>query len=53
MVICIENEINGPAEAYPYINKIRERARMDKGNASHVPDLAGLTKEQFREAVIH
>ena len=47
-----ENEANGPANAYPYINKIRERARVDKSNASHVPALAGLTKEQFRDAVV-
>lgn len=48
-----ENEINGPANAYGYINTIRERARVDKDNATHVPDLAGLTQEQFREAVIN
>jgi starch-binding outer membrane protein, SusD/RagB family len=40
-----ENELNGPANAYQYINRVRERA-FD-------PDqpLAGLTQEQFRQAV--
>lgn len=48
-----ENEVNGPANAYQYINTLRHRARVDKNNATHVPDLAGLTKEQFREAVLN
>jgi len=47
-----ENEVNGPANAYQYINTIRKRARQDKDNAAHVPDLQGLSKEQFREAVL-
>jgi hypothetical protein len=39
-----ENEANGPtAEAYDAINRVRVRAKL--------PPLAGLTKEQFREAV--
>jgi hypothetical protein len=46
-----ENEINGPAQAYQYINRIRWRARTDKSNPDFVPDLQNLTKEQFREAV--
>lgn len=38
------NEVSGPtAEAYEAVNKIRRRAKL--------PDLAGLTKEQLREAV--
>ena len=47
-----ENEQNGPANAYQYINKIRWRARVDKDNSDQVPDLDGLTKEQFRDAVL-
>jgi hypothetical protein len=47
-----ENELNGPANAYQYINQIRRRAKVDKNNPLHVPDLAGLTKDQFRNAVI-
>lgn len=40
-----ENELNGPANAYHYINKVRERA--------YEPDLplAGMTQEEFRQAV--
>ncbi|HWV64713.1 RagB/SusD family nutrient uptake outer membrane protein, partial [Chitinophaga sp.] len=47
-----ENEVNGPAQAYQYINKIRWRARADKNNPAAVPDLANLSKDQFREAVL-
>ena len=47
-----ENEINGPANAYPYINTIRRRARVDKGDPTNVPDLAGLTQDGFRQAVL-
>ena len=40
-----ENELNGPANAYQYINKVRERA--------FEPDqpLSGLSKEEFRLAL--
>jgi len=40
-----ENELNGPANAYQYVNKVRERA--------YDPDkpLSGLNKETFRQAV--
>lgn len=47
-----ENELAGPANAYQYINKIRQRARVDKNNALHVPDLAGLSKADFKTAVL-
>lgn len=40
-----ENELNGPAGAFQYINAVRERA--------YEPDqpLSGLSQEQFREAI--
>ena len=40
-----ENELNGPANAYQYINEVRKRA--------YEPDqpLSGLTQEQFRQAI--
>ena len=40
-----ENELNGPAGAYAYINRVRERA--------YEPDqpLAGLSQEGFRQAI--
>jgi hypothetical protein len=46
-----ENEVNGPGNAYQYINKIRWRARVDKSSPAEVPDLAGLTQVQFRDSV--
>lgn len=43
-----ENELNGPtAEAYEAINRLRRRAF---GDNSH--DLSGLSKEQFKQAII-
>jgi hypothetical protein len=40
-----ENELNGPAGAYQYLNAVRERA--------YEPDqpLSGLSQQQFREAI--
>src|SRR6185312_10815789 len=34
-----ENEVNGPANAYQYLNRIRWRARVNKSDPSNVPDL--------------
>lgn len=47
-----ENEVNGPAGAYQYINAIRKRARVDQSDPTNVSDLNGLTQDQFREAVL-
>ena len=47
-----ENEINGPTNAYQYINAIRKRAKVDKGEPTHVPDLSGLDQDEFRDAVL-
>ena len=47
-----ENEMNGPSNAYQYINRVRQRARIDKNNLNHVPDLTGLSKDDFRKAVL-
>ncbi len=47
-----ENEMNGPGNAYQYINAIRQRARVNKSDPTHVPNLAGLTKDTFRSAVL-
>lgn len=54
-----ENEINGPtAAAYDAINQIRKRARDENNNnidepteIAELPDLVGLSKENFRIAV--
>lgn len=47
-----ENEMNGPANAYQYINKIRWRARINKADPTNVPDLAGLSKDEFKTTVL-
>lgn len=49
-----ENELNGPTPAaYDAINSIRKRARTEAGveHIDELPDLVGLSKEAFREAV--
>ena len=49
------NEINGPTdEAYAMINAIRARARnRDGSSTSPIPaDLAGLSQDEFRDAVL-
>ncbi|MFH5834109.1 RagB/SusD family nutrient uptake outer membrane protein [Halalkalibaculum sp. DA384] len=38
-----ENEVNGPGNAYQYINPVRERAGLSP--------LSGLTQQEFRQAV--
>lgn len=46
------NEANGgpTAEAYTAVNAVRERAR--NGNPDVLPDLSGLSQDQFRKAVL-
>lgn len=46
------NEANGGpgTEAYWAINKVRERAR--NGNSAALPDLTGLSQDEFRKAVL-
>ncbi len=49
-----ENEINGAptAEAYEAINRVRRRARFDgETERSTLPDLSGLSQQEFRRAV--
>lgn len=46
------NEISGPVtEAYDAINSVRARAR--NGNEDVLPDYNGLSKEEFRTAILH
>lgn len=40
-----ENELNGPGNAYQYINRVRERAYEPN------QPLSGLSQQQFREAI--
>lgn len=45
-----ENEVNGPTQAaYDAVNAVRGRARGN--DATVLPDLKGLSQDQFREAV--
>lgn len=45
------NELNGPtAEAYALINQVRTRAR--NGKTGILPNMTGLTKETFRDALL-
>lgn len=47
------NELSGPtADAYAAINSIRARARGGAAVTTGPQDLKGLTKEQFRDAVL-
>lgn len=53
MLAEIENEINGPDNAYQYVNKVLERARNSVTGGALIPaDWAGLTKEEFRKAIM-
>lgn len=53
MLAEIENELNGPANAYQYVNKVLDRARKSIAGGSLIPkDWSGMTKEQFREAIM-
>lgn len=50
------NEVGGPTDAaYEMINAVRERARnRDGNNLNGFPEnLSGLTKDEFRDAVLH
>lgn len=42
-----ENELNGPANAYQYINAVRERAFATQAEW----ELSGLSQQEFREAI--
>ncbi len=48
-----ENELDQPLEAHKYINLVRKRARFDGTTYRNtVPDYAGLSKTDFRAAVL-
>ena len=53
MLAEIENELNGPDNAYQYVNEVLERAR----NSADVPSLqpadwSGLTQSEFRDSIM-
>ncbi|MEP0418053.1 MAG: RagB/SusD family nutrient uptake outer membrane protein [Cyclobacteriaceae bacterium] len=53
MLAEIENELNGPTDAYQYVNEVLARARTSGGASATEPaDWSGLTQEEFREAIM-
>lgn len=58
MLAEIENELNGPAGAYKYINEVLHRARDQNGNGNIDPgetlpsDWSGMAQAQFRERIM-
>ena len=53
MLAEIENELNGPDNAYQYVNEVLARARVAGGASSAQPeDWSGMTTEQFRERIM-
>jgi hypothetical protein len=53
MLAEIENELNGPADAYQYVNEVLARARVAGGASSAEPaDWSGMTKDEFRERIM-
>ncbi len=52
MLAEIENEINGPANAYQYVNQVLARARDTNGDgisdAAEPAEWKGMTQEEFR-----
>ncbi|MFA8436875.1 MAG: RagB/SusD family nutrient uptake outer membrane protein [Marinifilaceae bacterium] len=53
MLAEIENELNGPDNAYQYVNEVLARARQSADTPSSEPaNWSGMTQEQFREAIM-
>jgi len=54
MLAEIENELNGPENAYQYVNEVLARARQSADIPSVEPqDWSGMTQEEFRVAIMH
>lgn len=51
MLAEIENELNGPANAYQYVNQVLARAR-NTGGTTIPEDWSGMTQEQFRDRIM-
>jgi len=53
MLAEIENEINGPANAYQYVNEVLARARNTaNGTTTEPANFSGLTQEEFRSRIL-
>ncbi|MFH4967705.1 RagB/SusD family nutrient uptake outer membrane protein [Gaetbulibacter sp. M240] len=49
----IENELNGPSNAYTYVNEVLARARnTSSGNATEPADWSGMTQDEFRMRIM-
>lgn len=52
MLAEIENELNGPANAYQYVNQVLTRARnTEEGMAEEPADWSGMTQDEFRQRI--
>jgi hypothetical protein len=52
MLAEIENELNGPAAAYAYVNQVMARARnTEDGPTAQPADYADLSQEAFRDKI--
>jgi len=53
MLAEAENEVNGPQNAYQYVNEVLRRARQSRSPAALQPaDWSGMTKTEFRERIM-
>lgn len=54
MLAEIENELNGPGNAYQYVNEVLARARQSAEEPTNDPaDWSGMTQEQFRDSIMY
>ncbi len=55
MLAEIENELNGPDNAYPYVNEVLTRARyVSPDSTSNQPaNWSGMTQETFRDSIMY
>lgn len=51
MLAEIENELNGPSNAYNYVNEVLARAR-NTGASAQPADWSGLSQDEFRMAIM-
>ncbi len=56
MLAEVENEINGPANAYQYVNRVLARARDYNGDGTQMAttpaDWSGMTQDEFRNRIL-
>ncbi|HHC79251.1 MAG TPA: RagB/SusD family nutrient uptake outer membrane protein [Flavobacteriia bacterium] len=52
MLAEIENELNGPDNAYQYVNEVLARARNSGDSAVEPADWSGLAQDEFRAAIM-